>query len=131
MIEPLAFHNLPEQLAKSMTAHFLELKKGDGGGGDGGKRQNEAPFPGRKIFFSSAAERKKSRTTSLSAASAAAAQNSEINETEPEKWAGEAMKGEGRNNGVDYYFNDDVDKNDGDNDSIHGSGNLPHLIDKG
>ena len=129
----MAFHNLPEQLAKSMTAHFLELKKGDDGGDGGGKRQNEAPFPGRKIFFSSAAERKKSRITSSSSAVAAAAQNSEINETEPEKWAGEgeAIKGEGRNNGVDYYFNDDVDKNDGDNDSIHDSENLPHLIDKG
>ena len=50
VIEPLAFHNLPQQLAKSMTAHFLEQKRSDG-------QSESAPSlfaaaSGRKVFFS-------------------------------------------------------------------------------
>ena len=71
VIEPLAFHNLPEQLAKSMTAHFLERKKG------GRNSQNEAPFlAGRKVFYSSPAARLKSESSPAS----------DTNETRPKRW---------------------------------------------
>ena len=80
VIEPLAFHNLPEQLAKSMTAHFLEQKKGS---------QNEAPYiPNRKVFYSSLAERLKSEFgfASSFSSSSSSSSSSDANETSPKSW---------------------------------------------